>query len=215
LTPAQVCFFSGPGGPITVSGVTEVAGSGHTQFDVNFAPQSVAGSYRLTLSTAITDLFGNQLVDAVQQLVTNGGFETGDFSGWTQSGDTSFTSVISGSPVHGGTHAARIGPSGPGLGFLTQTLATTAGASYTLDFWLANPVGGSGTEWLVKVGGTTLKDVQNAPASGFTHYTFTFTATSSSTVLQFGFVHPPDYFYLDDVSVTPVNSSLTDQFTIG
>jgi len=93
------------------------------------------------------------------------------------------------------------------LVFLTQTLATTAGASYTLDFWLSNPIGGPGTEWLVKVGATagtlaTLMDVTNAPAFNYTHYTFTFTATTSSTILQFGFKHPPDWFYLDDVSVT-------------
>jgi hypothetical protein len=153
---------------------------------------------------------------ATPNLVTNGGFETNDFTGWTLSGDRGddgvFTGVAGTARVHSGTHAAHFGPGT--LVFLTQSLATTPGTSYNLDFWLSNPIDGGGTgvgnqtELLVKVGAhgstlTTLTDVVNAPRFNYTHYTFAFTATSSSTDLQFGFAHPPDEFYLDDVSVTP------------
>jgi hypothetical protein len=148
-------------------------------------------------------------------LVTNGDFEKGDFSGWMLSGmgvstgDANLiTGTAGGAVVHGGTHAGQFGPGS--VGTITQTLTTTAGASYNLDFWVSNPIGGTGTEWLAKVGATgttlaTLIDAKNAPTFNYTHYTFTFTATSSQTDIQFGFAHPPDWFYLDDVSVTPTS----------
>src|SRR5262249_50845392 len=86
--------------------------------------------------------------------------------------------------------------------------------NYTLSFWLSNPFDGAGTEWLVRVGGNTLMDVQNAPSFTYTNFTFPFTATSNSTDLQFGFKHPPDWFYLDDVSVTPTNATAGGPFQL-
>jgi hypothetical protein len=202
--------LTGPGGAVTVTAVTAVAGSNNTQFEVSFTPLSAVGSYTFKLSTSIDDIYGNALaaftatLSTSANLVTNGGFETGNFNGWTQSGDTSSTGVagtFDGTAPHSGSFHAHFGPTG-GLGFIAQTLSTIAGASYTLTFWLSHPyTGDTGTEWLVRVGGTTLRDVQNAGNFSYTQFTFTFTATSSSTVLQFGFLEPPSYFFLDDVTV--------------
>jgi methionine-rich copper-binding protein CopC len=203
--------LTGPGGAVTVTAVTAVAGTNNTQFDVSFTPLSAVGNYTFTLSTSISDLYGNTLaafsatLSTSSNLVVNGGFETGNFNSWTQSGDTGSTAVagtFDGTAPHSGSFHAHFGPTG-GLGFIAQTLSTIAGASYTLTFWLAHPYSdvGSGTEWLVRVGGNTLMDVTNAGNFNYTQFTFTFTATSSSTVLQFGFLEPPNYFFLDDVSV--------------
>src|ERR1700694_1505879 len=71
-----------------------------------------------------------------QNLVTNPGFETGDFSGWTQFGDTSFTDVQSFN-VHSGSFAAEFGQTSSDGG-ITQNIATTHGITYTVDFWLDN-----------------------------------------------------------------------------
>jgi len=70
----------------------------------------------------------------------NGGFETGNFNGWTRSGDTLHTCVdndqtfsCAGIPPHSPSWAADLGTGSPfAFGYLTQTLATTPGASYSL-----------------------------------------------------------------------------------
>src|SRR5262249_431395 len=53
-------------------------------------------------------------------LVRNCGFETGNFEGWRQSGDTSFTTVAM-NAAHSGNFGAQIGPT-QFTGFLTQSV---------------------------------------------------------------------------------------------
>src|SRR5664279_4841911 len=111
-------------------------------------------------------------------LVTNGGFETGDFTGWSVFGAGAFDGV-DGSVPQSGTYAAFFGepvlaPSG-----ISQTLATTAGKLYTVTFWLANEVDVTGNgipnsfafNWNGGAAELSLTDV--AGPTPYTLYSFT------------------------------------------
>ena len=132
-------------------------------------------------------------VSAQANLVQNGGFETGDFTGWTQTGNTGFSGVQNGN-AHGGSFSAFFGPVGS-LGGITQTLSTIAGTSYLIDFWLQAD-GGTPSAAVVMFDGNTIFNQTNLPASSYTEYSFTVTATSNSTVLSLAFRDDRAFFPL-------------------
>lgn len=69
------------------------------------------------------------LAESRTNLIISPGFEIGDFTGWTQSGDTGFTFVNAAKPVvHSGGYGALLGPGD--LGFLEQGFATAR-----MRFW--------------------------------------------------------------------------------
>ncbi len=139
-----------------------------------------------------------------QNLVVNGGFETGDFTGWTLS-DSTYTSVTS-TPafVHSGNYGVAYGFVG-GDNFLYQTITTTPGESYTFQFF-QKTVDGTPNDFQAYWGGNLILDVPNSPnASNWTDYTFTEMATGTSTEIKFGFRQDPGYSAFDDVSVTPAS----------
>jgi subtilase family serine protease len=178
-----------------------------------------SAAYNLAVGTYSANVwFTNQTTGAAQlrqftllvgqSLVQNGGFETGDFTGWTQSGNPAYTSVTSGNSqlVHSGTYGAALGPSGS-LGYLSQTLPTFAGQNYLLSLWLDNPnnsYGATPNQFLVQWNGTTIFSQTNMPFTTWTNLQFLVTATGPSTVLQLGFRDDPYYLGLDDISVTPI-----------
>jgi PEP-CTERM motif len=141
------------------------------------------------------------------ELVQNPGFETGDFTNWTQFGDTSFSGVSTSSPdgtfPHSGNFLAYFGPTSAMGGIQQNIGGTIAGNLYNISFWLANSEPGTNNAALVTFGSTTLLSLTNSPAFSFTQFTYTNVAASSNNaLLQFGFLNPPLYWDLDDISVT-------------
>jgi hypothetical protein len=66
-------------------------------------------------------------------LIVNGGFETGDFTGWT-TGPNSFPQFVVNSPINNGVWAAAIAGYARDPNTLSQTISDTAGHSYLLSF---------------------------------------------------------------------------------
>ena len=131
-------------------------------------------------------------------LVSNGSFQTIDFTDWTQGGNTGFTSVQAGGGPFG-ENTAQMGPVGS-TGSLSQTIIDSSGASYDFSFWLDSS-GGTPNSFAATVDATTFLSLGDASAFGWTEYSYAFTGTGSDTI-NFTFQQDPSYWYLTDISVS-------------
>jgi hypothetical protein len=141
-----------------------------------------------------------------QQLITNGGFETDDFTGWTATANDLIIGNNS-SYAHSGQHAAWFGAGNASLtDTLSQTVATTIGKSYIFSYWVYSG-NNSNYGFTASFGGTQLFTTATTPlptsstSEPFTLYSFPVTATSTSSVVQFTGYNQISYDFLDDVSV--------------
>jgi hypothetical protein len=148
-------------------------------------------------------------------LVTNGGFETGDFTGWTRSDSSIAIDAIF---PNTGTYDAVFGATTTPAGTLSQTITTTPGASYSLGFALLDEAGFSGDSFNVTFGAftTTITGDNAAPPgnlgaaseNGYTGESFAVPGadiTSSSTSLIFEGLNDPEIgidWNLDDVTLS-------------
>jgi hypothetical protein len=173
---------------ITDGGTTENIVLAGTYTNANFSLAPDSGSGTTVLST---------------ELVANGGFETGDFTGWTASGNGQ---VVAGQEyANSGNYAVQIGDSDPDFK-IDQTIATVSGATYQVQFWLEDATSPS-AYFSASFGGTSLVNLTSLTYQGYTPYTFDVTASGTSADLQFTANGGGGTLYLDDVSVEPVLSA--------
>jgi len=184
-----------------------INGADRSSYSITNVQLSDSGSQFTCLvsNTFGTAVSSSAVLTVSLNLVENGGFETGNFTGWGGSLNGASVTTTS-SYAHSGNFGARLGPVDL-LGYLTQTLATAAGSNYVLSLWLDN-LGGPTNEFQIMWNGTTLFDGVNMAVFGWTNLQFEVGASSSTSTLQFGFRQDPSYFGLDDVIVCPVNAAL-------
>jgi hypothetical protein len=187
----------------------------------------------LLMGNFSTSISFTNLQDGVVQswpfalLAGNGGFETGDFSNWSFSGNTNenYAACIDDSDygdypfpdgygyayfVHSGLYGAYLGQYGS-LGSLSQTLPTVSKQAYLLSCWLSSLPNFDGTnnptmpnEFRVKWNGKTYFDQTNMSYFGWTNLKYLVEATGSATVLEFFFRDDPAALALDDVTLQAV-----------
>lgn len=131
--------------------------------------------------------------------LVNGGFQTGDFTGWSVSGPGPF--VLPGLGYTGDNGAVLSTLGSPVT--LSQTVTTPTGAPLDLTFYLAGD-GTTPNTLQVSFGGNVLLDQTDLPGQAYTAYTFAVTPTSTSSVLQFSFQDDDGFFTLSDVGLSGV-----------
>jgi hypothetical protein len=152
-----------------------------------------------------------------QNLLANGSFETGDYSGWDTGGNFEFTQVVTGpfyvyTGAQDGSFYSTAGPVGS-LGTIGQSFNDTAGASYTFSFYMAS-VGDDPSHFTAFWNNTPVLDMSDPNNGGvWTLYSFNETGTGHDSI-TFAFQDDPAYIALDNVSVTPAGGSTPEPSSI-
>lgn len=143
-------------------------------------------------------------------LIVNGGFETGDFTGYDLAniGATSVSSFGFGPYVpHDGAFFAALGNVGNDAQ-IGQTFSDVSGATYLLSFFLASD-GATPNDFSTWIDGVPVMGENDIPASDYVGYSFAFTGTGSDTI-TFLSRNDPSYLSLDDISVSTADSPVPE-----
>jgi VCBS repeat-containing protein len=144
-----------------------------------------------------TNALGSITEDAGPTVAVNGGFESGDLTGYSAN-NVSVDPLFIGGEF--GNYSARLS----GTGFLEQDAATVAGQHYIVSFYVAGDIDASATSLQVYWDGAQILS-QTDVAGGFTKYTFDLVGDASdpTTQLFFDFSTDGSGMFVDQISITP------------
>jgi uncharacterized repeat protein (TIGR03803 family) len=202
-----------------------IVGQTYSAYFNGFNATNQEGNYFVV----VTNVYGS-VTSSVSSLnlsiVTNDSFESGDFSGWTLSPGATNSSIKTGHDfANDGNNQAYLGANTTALNYISQTLQTVVGQTYSLSFWLNTSEITTNNEFQASWGGVTVFDQTNMPVgtnptpgsypfgAGWMNMQYTVLATNTSTLLQFGFQtgSATNQFVLDDIRVAPTTVSIAVQ----
>jgi len=142
-----------------------------------------------------------------QELVSNGGAETGNLSGWSTPFDVACTSIPTATSAPGAAHSGSFGFQFGRQGCMEQQIAITPGATYNVSVW-AYVVDSSSVPSLldpsnrltVQFGNTLISPILTNP--GYLFFSFSGTEKSTSALLRIQSQNALTPMFVDDISVT-------------
>ena len=145
-------------------------------------------------------------VPAQAQLVTNGGFETGDFTGWTRNPIGTCIDQVNAGSARSGSYGLLSSPFNS-VCFYSQSIATTVGQQYDFSFWIANLGFGSPSSFEAFWDSQSVFSLTNPAPTAYSQKLFSVTATSTTTYIDFVIRDESHFYMLDDVSVVQSGTS--------
>jgi len=165
---------------------------------MNLRPLLIAAAVAIGSTFTVAASAGPIGHETGPDLVTNGGFETGDFTGWSAAVDPDFSGV-DGPSAHTGNFGAFFGDVGA-PGSISQALATVAGGSYNIHLWIRND-GLTPNSFEVLWGGASVYSVADLGAFAYTEIVIDPLATGASTTLTLLARNDNGFLEVDDISV--------------
>lgn len=177
---------------------------------------------RLRSALAVTALACAFFTSSASAQLVNGGFELGNFNGWTLAEPTidpndpplSHVGSDAAFAYNGTAHYASLTADIGLTGTLSQTFNTTAGSLYNVSFALANDLATGTFSFQLLWNSDVVFNLENTNSFGYTLISVNNLVATGSDTIQFRFRHDDDFFRLDEVTANVVPEPSTVSFAV-
>lgn len=159
---------------------------------------------KLMKKVALPLMLGCVASTAHANLVTNGDFSTGDFTGWTVNDPSGSLDASTYDAEFGPATNYDVPPATPST--ISQSISTANGRTYSISFDLSMGMGDGGNFFQVLEGANPLGQWSNTTVPPSTLYTYFFTASGPTTTIAFSGWNSASWDVLDNVVVNQVSA---------